>query len=227
MTSTTSTTEERTTLTPYQGKVEYDRQVRERQEELVIEGGFSKEDADGNDEPDWDAFKNEGAVVLIGHRVDKVEDKPKGLTATELLNAVLPDVGVDLTDPVDRDAWAKLARRIWGITQTGSTGFVQRQLAKPFVLIQVPVIRVSDATSPPEKVKVAFVTANDDIIIDDSLMPVIDEVIAGASKIRKQAELIHKRKPELGKRITKAIAGGTQRVANDARLALNPGELDT
>jgi hypothetical protein len=215
---------EQLALTPYEGKLEFDRQVKSRVDELVIESGFSEEDAEGNDVPDWEAFKNEGAVILTGHRVDKPSDKAKGLSAYELLTRVLPDIEVDLTDPVDKDAWAKLARRIWGITQTGPTGYVQKQLAKPFVLIQTTVMRISDPTTPPEKVKVAFVTANDDIIIDDSLTPVIDEVIAGASKIRKQAELIHKRKPELGQRITKAIASGTQRVANDARLALNPGE---
>jgi len=216
---------EPTALTPYQGKLEYDRQVKARAEELVVEGGFSEEDADGNDVPDWEAFKNEGAVVLIGHRVDKPADRAKGLTAHELLEKVLPDVDVDVSDPVDNDAWGKLARRIWGITQPGPSGFVQKQLAKPFVLIRVTLLRISGTTAPAEKVKVAFVTANDDIIIDDSLMPVIDEVIAGASKIHKQAELIHKRKPELGQRITKAITSGTERVANNARFTV-AGELN-
>lgn len=217
-----NTTDEAVALTPYQGKLEFDRQVKARTEELVMEGGFSQEDADGNDVPDWEVFKNEGAVVLIGHQIDNVNDRAKGLTAHELLEKVLPDVSVNLMDPVDKEAWDKLARRIWGITQPGPTGYVQKQLAKPFVLIRVPLFRVSGPKAPAVKVNVAFVTSSDDIIIDDSLTPVIDEVIAGASKIRKQAELIHKRKPELGQRITTAIASGTQRVATDARLALNP-----
>src|SRR5207244_1534878 len=62
-------------LTPYQGKLEFDRQVKVRMEELVMEGGFSMEDADGNDVPDWDAFKAEGAVILTGHRVDSPDDR--------------------------------------------------------------------------------------------------------------------------------------------------------
>jgi hypothetical protein len=219
-----STTTEQPSLTPYQGKLEFDRQVKTRMEELVMEGGFSEEDGEGNDVPDWEAFKNEGAVVLTGHRIDDPDDRAKGLTAHELLGKVLPDVDVDTTDPVDNDAWNKLSRRIWGITQPGPTGYVQKQLAKPFVLIRTILIRVAGPKAPAEKVKVAFVTTNDDIIIDDSLTPVIDEVIAGANKIRQQAELIHKRKPELGQRITKAITGGTQRVANDARLALPAGD---
>jgi hypothetical protein len=221
---TMSTTTEAVAMTPYQGKLEFERLVTERMAELVIEGGYSEEDTDGNDVPDWDAFKNAGAVVLTGHRIDDPDDRAKGLTAPELLEKVLPDVGVDLSDPYDEAAWARLARRIWGITQPNPTGYVQKQLAKPFVLVRPTVVRVSGPKAPPERVKVVFVTASDDIVIDDGLMPVIDEVIAGASKIRKQAELIHKRKPELGQRITKAIAGGTQRIANDARLALNPGD---
>src|SRR5437762_1860927 len=123
----TSTTTGQMALTPYQGKLEFERQVAERMQELVMEGGFSEEDADGNDVPHWDAFKNAGAVVLMGHQIDKPDDRAKGLTAYELLEETLPSVSIDQTDPIDKDAWSKLARRIWGITQPGPTGYVQKQ----------------------------------------------------------------------------------------------------
>jgi hypothetical protein len=194
------------------GKLEFETMVAERKDALVIEGGYSKEDADGNDVADYVAFKTAGQVILAGTQIDDVDDAPKGLTNVELLEKVLPDVEYDLDDPVDAAAWAALAKRIGAITQPNPTGFVQRALPKGLVLISMSTFR------PSGRVKVAFVTTDENIILDHSLQPVIDQVLKEAVKLHSQATMIVDRKPELAAPVRKAITSGTKRAQATAAL---------
>ena len=83
-----------------------------------------------------------------------------------------------------------LARRAWGITQTGPSGFVQKQLGEGLVMIRTSVYDEDERRVRDHE--------DDQIVLDDSLQPVIDAVIKGAGKIHAQAKLIVSRKPELG-----------------------------
>lgn len=202
----------------YEAALEFARQVEVRVDELMFEAGFSDEDANGNEVVDWDAFKTKAAVVLSNHQINDPDERADGLTADELLSAMIPDApgsdGSDIDDPVDAKARAILARRAWGVTQPGPTGYVQRQLGKGLVMIRTAVYRGKTKTN------VAFVTTNDAIVLDDSLQPVIDTMVKNAGKVHAQAKLIVSRKPELAPTAHKAIEAGTKRVAHDARIAI-------
>jgi hypothetical protein len=197
----------------WQAKLEAEAHVEVRKDELVIEGGFSSEDADGNDEADYPAFLSKGVVVLTGHRIDDTDKESEGLSPSELIAEVLPDVDYDLTDPYDREAWAALTRRLWnGITDPRKTGKTQRALPKPLVLIRKTVQR------PDGPTKVAFVTGNGSIQLDDSVQPVIDEVYKVAGKVHEQASMVTDRNPAIAGKVNKAITAGMKRASANARV---------
>ena len=204
-----------TALSPtdaWQAKQEFDRMVKDRFEQLVMEGGFSRENAAGDDEPDWEAYLAEGVVVLSGHEINDAKKMSDGLTADELRDKVLPDIEYDADDPVDLAAVAKAARRIWGITIPGPNGKVQRALPKGLVFVRPSVYRNK------AKVKVAFVTSDHQIILDESLQPVIDQAIKEATKVHAQGTMIVSRVPELGASVRKAITSGAKRASQTASL---------
>ena len=204
-----------TTMSPasaYAASLQWNDMVAERKDALVIEGGYSKEDGNGNDVADYIAFKTAGQVVLSRTVIDDIDDAPKGLTNVELLEKVLPDVDLDADSELDTAAWAALAKRIGGIVQPGPLGFVQRALPKDHVLISMSTFR------PSGRVKVAFVTTDDSIVLDHSLQPVVDQVLKEAVKLHAQATMIVDRKPQLAARVRKAITSGTKRAGTTAAL---------
>jgi hypothetical protein len=196
----------------YQGALEFERLSEERKVALVIEGGYSLQNAKGEDEPDWDSYLLKGVLIVSGHSIEDADKMAEGLTAEELRDKALPDVEYDPDDPVDAKAMSKLARRIWGITDPRPSGKVQRALPKGAVAIRTTVYRSK------AKVKVAFVTSDHQIILDESLQPVIDQAIKEATKVHAQGTMIVDRVPELGTKVRKAITSGAKRASQTAAL---------
>jgi hypothetical protein len=196
-------------------KLRAEQMVAERQEQLVVEAGHSKEDADGNDVADYVSFKAKGSVELAACRIDDADDMSKGFTKEELLEKILgEDVEYDLDDPIDREAISKLAKRAGGLMDPDPKGPVQRALPKGLVLIKTPTYRSSG------RVWVAFVTTDPQLIMDYGFQPVIDQAIKQAVKVHDKGLLIVDRKPELAGPVQKAIESGATRARNTARIDL-------
>jgi hypothetical protein len=220
-----TTTNQATGAELYANALEFKRRVKERREALLVEGGFSKENADGDEVADPEAFKAEAAIIASGREVDDPDRDFEGYTDEEILAEVL-DVEVDEDDPVDRAAMEYLAKRIGGILQTGPNGYVQRALSKGKVLIRKDAYRGKTKT----KVRVSFVTTHHGIIVDDSLLPVLDKTLRESVKLHDQAAMIVGRVPELGPQVNKAITSGMKRASDNARVSvpeLEAGESDS
>jgi hypothetical protein len=212
-----------TSIVLLQGRLEWEARVKARSEELAIEAGYAK--ADGS--VDWRAYRDEAAVIVANHEINDPDRRINGLTADELAEKVLAEVDYDPNDPVDAAAFTKLARRAFGVTQPKPDGYVQRQLTGEKHLVQIDVLRVTDPRKTAKKVRVAFVTTNDQMVLEDVLQPVIDEVVARATPVQQTAAMILHRKSKLAGAIQKAINAGTNRVAQDARpiaLELTAGD---
>ena len=201
---------------------ELKRRVRERKDEALIEGGYLKEDADGNDKADYMAFRDEVMLIAEGHEINDADDEAKGLTDAEILAKALPEVEFDEDDPVDAKAAEQLAKRCGGFLQTGKTGYVQKHLPKGKVLIRKQVSRAIGKAKI--QVTVTFVTTDHGIIMDSSMQPVVDAAVKGFVKANEHGDMIVGKVPALNAKVNKALTAGAKRATNTVRPALEAGE---
>jgi hypothetical protein len=96
------------------------------------------------------------------------------------------------------------------------------------VVVQAQVHR-EDEQSPTgtRRVRVAYLTSNPDLLMQDSLQPELDALVNKATKLNKHGSMIATRVPAITGRVVKAIDLGAKKAQAHARLALESASDDS
>jgi len=182
----------------------------------AIEHGYFKVKKSGDHEPDdtpmkitvYDAVKRKIARA-------RTEVTRNSLTNGELYALAFANApGTDpkalpLLDDLSREVRKALMRKVWGLTQPRRTGYIQKRLgaeATGMVLCRTWSTRgVDDA-------EVCFVTDNDDLIMEESVLPQIETLVKKADDLRLHTEMVVSRRPELEDRVNDELGIGVRRI---------------
>lgn len=194
--------------------------VEAREEEILVEHGFSIEQDDGKLIADYTAMKEKAADIIIAAYAAKKNERAKvGRSRNDLYADVFPDGpgaknGDESISDIDQLVKEKLIRRLWGVTQTAPNAFTQRRLENGYVLVKARVHRGHDP------VQVVYVTDNANLLMEDSLQPEIDGLLQRANRLRLHASMIAERQPALAQRVQRQVSSGTTQASAAARLEL-------
>jgi hypothetical protein len=192
--------------------------------------GMSKVNKDGITVPDGDELKERVYQAVSSHVVNnrtEMSRKEKTLTQGELYASVFP--GAPGTDPrpnapdlspLEDAVRDKLRRACWNMTNPNRKGSVQTRLGKEGrseVVIRTKLPRGVD------EIIGVFVTDDADIIMKESVNPMVEKLLAAAKELRLHNELVvEARHSELAPQITKLLDVARRRVnAELARTASN------
>ncbi|MDP8993270.1 MAG: hypothetical protein M3N31_09525 [Actinomycetota bacterium] len=206
-------------------------ELKAAETDMYIKAGLAKVNRAEETVPDTDAMK-ERAYKTVTSRVanDRSEMAAKGLTQGELYAAVFPgapgtdprQVIAELT-PLEQALRSRLHRAVWNLTNPGRKGNIQNRLGKEGrteVLIRAKIQRGVD------EIVGVFVTDNPELIMQESVHPVVEKLLSAAREVRLHNELvIEERHPELAPQVAKALNLARKRVV--AELARPPMNGDT
>ncbi|MCU1460925.1 MAG: hypothetical protein JWO37_1000 [Acidimicrobiales bacterium] len=194
--------------------------------------GLVKVNRAGDVVRDTEAMKDRVYTVVSSHIVTnrtEMSQKGKSLTVGELFAAVFPGVpGADPKDntaemsPLDAAVREKLKRSAWNLTNPNRKGSIQTRMGKEGrteVVIRTLVQRGVD------EIVGVFVTDNADLILKESVDPMIEKLLSAAKELRLHNKLVvEARHPEIGPQITKMIDIARKRVVAElARPSTNGG----
>lgn len=158
----------------------------------------------------------------------KAERSRKALTKGQLYTRAFPngpgadEAGVDDLDEVDRAVFERLSSDVWGLTQTGRTGSIQRRLESDestLVLCRTKVHR------PTDKLLAVYLTDNEALIMEDAVDKEIKSWVSRASRLRKDLDMILSRHPGLRGQISSQLAVEMRKI--DAELTLEPDKIQS
>lgn len=194
--------------------------VEQRVDEEYQRAGFTKVAADGSTVRDEDKMKARGLEVVSRAVVtSKADRSKKAVTNGELFANVFPEAPgarpgtADTLDDVESAVRAFLMRKVWGLTNAGPRGYVQKRLGDgSLILCRATVHRNLDP------IVAVYVTDEPTLIMEDSLNPQIDKLVRLASDVREHAAMIVTRHPELESKVSTALNSGFTRVKAAAQL---------
>jgi hypothetical protein len=198
---------------------DYDEMIGNRVAEEYERAGYSKPGPDGP-VPDDGKMKARTVEIVSRAIVTSKDDRAKkALTNGELYAAVFPDGPgakpntAEALDEFEKDVMLALHRKVWGLTTPTPKGHIQKQLGDTrMVLCRGPVLRRNDYLQG------VYVTAEPTLIMGYSLSPQIDKWVRQADELRKHAEMITDRQPELATRVAAALSAGVSRARSAATL---------
>jgi hypothetical protein len=212
---------------------EFEKAIEDRIAELFIQHNYTAE-VQGEVVPSDEALKKAASRVFRSAVVkSKTDRKTVGKSKWDAYVQLFPHGPRQSDDEslseVDAVVMNRLARQVWGLTQVAPNGRVQSDLEKSDdeeeagrVLIRATVVRGHDP------VEVAYVSANHDLLLEDSLRPELEAILRRSRRLNKHAAMLARRQPEIAARAEKAIEAGMKAAASEARidlqLALGPGE---
>jgi hypothetical protein len=192
-------------------------------EETMLNHGYGTVD-DGDDEsgaetPDDDKLKS--AVVKAMHRhvvsANTVKElSANSVTKVELFAEVFPQgIAVGSDESVSKEveqARQDLMTKVWGFTNTGTTGHVQKAVGgSGLILCDAGVSRVESKVDGGPGVGVTvrgrFLTNDPATILNHYTNPAGQSFVGAATKLQRQLEIVVERHPELDFRIANQIAG--------------------
>jgi hypothetical protein len=192
--------------------------------------GLVKAGKDGDKVLDNDALKERTYQEVVSKVVQsrsEMSNKSKTLTQGELQAAVFP--GSPGTDPkkplseltpLEAAVRAKLRRAVWNLTNPGRKGMIQSRLGKEGrteVLVRTKVQRGVD------EIVGVFITDDPDLIIQESVHPVIEKLLTAAREVRLYDEsIIAGRHPELSPQVLKMLESAKKRVAAELNRPAPP-----
>lgn len=215
-------------------------ELKAAEREAYAKAGLVKVNRANETVPDTDAMKERVYQTVTTHVVnERAEMGTRSLTQGELYAKVFP--GAPGSDPnhvvaelslLDQAVRAKLRRAVWTLMGPGRKGYVQNRLGKEGrseVLIRTKVQRGVD------EIVGVFITDHTDLILQESVHPVIEKLLGAAREVRLYNELIiDGRHPELIPQVTKMLDTAKKRVAaeltrtasNGSTPALKAGSTD-
>lgn len=185
-----------------------------------MKAGLVKLNKAGETIRDNDAVKERVYDAVSSHVVNdrtEMSNKNKSLTIGELYSVVFAGApgadpkqnSADLS-PLDLAVRDKLKRTAWNLTNPNRKGSIQTRLGKEGrteVVIRTHVQRGVD------EIVGVFVTDNLELILKESVNPMIEKLLGAAKELRLHNELVvEARHPEIGPQITKAIDIARKRV---------------
>lgn len=204
------------TMTTSYSLVDFEDEVTQRLDESLINAGHVAIAADGTQTADEDAMKAK-AVSVVGDRVvsKKTERSTNSITPGELYAAVVP--GAPGTDPstvasldaVETEVRKRLVRKLWNLTNPNQSGYIQKRLGdtSSLILCRTTVMRGLDEQ------KGCYVTDDATLIMEDSVAPRIESLVREAANLRKHADMVTSRHPELEQKLLTALNAGARRAA--------------
>lgn len=180
---------------------------------LIDSGYFTDEDG----LPKADEKQLKQAVVqamLDRHVVSSQKDMAsRGVTKFELYSELLPTgPGVtELTDSAEQEAAkTKLVNKVWGYTNTGTTGHVQSNIPNTgYVVVEAKVARtkVNQETGKKEPTTemARFLTGDKDLIMAHLTNPAGAKFVAQARKLENLLGMVTERRPELAVPIARQL----------------------
>ncbi len=199
---------------------DYKQLIADRVDEEYARAGFTKDLLDGSKAKDDEKMKARAFEVVSNAVVTSKADRSKmAVTNGELYAAVFPEGpgtepgSADQLDYIESEVRAALMRKVWGLTNPGPRGYIQKRLGDgSLILCRGTVIRDLD------EVHGVYVTDEPSLIMEDSLAPQIDKLVRVANDLRVHASMIAVRHPELEQRVTGALSSGFSRVRTAAQL---------
>jgi hypothetical protein len=194
--------------------------IDNRVTEEYIRHGYSKQAMDGTTVRDDDKMRQRAFdAVRAAEVTSKANRSANAITNGELYAAVFPDgpgaqPGTqDDLDPIEVEVRSLLVRKVWGLTNPGPNGYIQKRLADtPLILCRGEVFRQMDHLPG------VYVTEFAPLIMEDSLAPQIDKLVRTANDLRVHATMITGRHPELGQKVRNALGTGFSRVKTAGQL---------
>jgi len=203
--------------------------IADKVKDHLIGHGFSRQKGD-EILADEDKMKAKVFELVTSKVVaDKGEKSKKAWTNGELYAATFPNgpgtdpkANLDNLELEELEIRDILSRKVWNLTNPARTGYIQKRLGEDggsLVLCRSDVMRSLD------KLPGCYVTNDADLIMNDSLQPQIEALVRKADNLRKHAEMIGARHPELETRMLKALGSGVDRTV--AALPRGSGETTT
>jgi hypothetical protein len=157
-------------------------------------------------------------VMLQDHVVDEPGDMTKGaITQHELYVAIFPNgPGANRQPVTEEDSLARdrLSRKLWGWTNTGVTGHVNKRVeaeGMSLIMCEASVARTyrSEETGrrKPTTESGRFLTDHPDLIATHSTLPRAAKLIKAAEAVAKHAGMVVRRHPELNSTVATQIRG--------------------
>lgn len=174
--------------------------------QALIEAGFLLEE-DGIITADDKQLK-QGVVqtMLDNHVVNSQKDMAgRGVTKFELYSEMLPSAPGVMALPASVEeemAKTKLSNRIWGYTNTGTTGHVQSNIPNSgHVVVEAKVARTKinqeTGKKEPTTEMARFLTGDKDLIMAHLTNPAGAKFVAQARKLENLLGMVTERRPEL------------------------------
>ncbi len=187
--------------------------------EACASKGFVYTDRSGEELIDDEAIKAVVYDVMTqDHVVDEPRDMTKGaITQHELYGAIFPGgPGANRQPATEEERLARdyLSRKVWGWTNTGVSGYVNKRVeaeGMSLIMCEAPVARTyrSDETGrkKPTTESGRFLTDHPDLISAHSTLPRAAKLIKAAEAVAKHAAMAVRRHPELNDTVARQIRG--------------------
>jgi hypothetical protein len=179
-------------------------QINARVDELFAEHGFAETDEDGNIVRAKMKVVDRIADVLVTEALAANADERlvKAMSKTVLYETVFSD-GPTLEDPddVERTVAEYAATYVWSMTTASCEGRVQQKLGDSAGNTDLMLCRRKIADKPS-----IYVTRNDQMIVDDFVLPASVKIVKAADKTRRDMELVVRRRPSLRARVDRELA---------------------
>lgn len=189
--------------------------VEKIKSEALIKGGFSASDDEGDERADYSQLQFACLQVMLERHIvhGKRDLGPTAVTQFELYQELLPDgPGAQaLAETVEEDLARKaLIKLLWGYTNVGHTGFVQKHCAGDgLVLCEADVSRtklnLETNKRQPGTERGRFLTRDGELIMTYFTGPAGAAFIKAARKLEAQLGLVHERRPELAVPVAKQL----------------------
>lgn len=201
---------------------QFDRDVEDAVEKAYRDEGYV------DDSGEWSeaAMKDAAFQIVLEHCVvdSKSERSKKALTNGELYSHVFPSgpgagEKAPALDRVAERVLKKLLSDVWGLTQTGRSGFIQKRFESEgmtLVLCRRSVFRNAESR------QAVYATDNESLILEDAVDKAIQSLVRRASSLRRDLNMIIERHPELQGAIAAQLGLEVGRI--DSELEISSGE---
>jgi hypothetical protein len=199
----------------------------EKEVEAAIDDVYLREDyVDDHGDPSEMAMKEAAFQVAMKNFVvaSKRERSKKAISPGQLYSLVFPSgpgagEAASTLDPVSEQTLKKLSSKVWGLTQTRRSGYLQRRLEaeeSTLVVCRCQVLRHAEAT------QAVYATDNETLIMEDAVDKEIQSLFRRASSLRRDLSMVLERHPQLHGKVVQQL--GTELRHINHELTLGSGE---
>jgi hypothetical protein len=184
--------------------------------------GYTYTGASGKETVDEDAVKDAVFQRLVSEHVvgDPSKLSDGSITAHELYEAIFPSGPGARQQPAnleEGEARKQLTRKLWGYTNTGTTGYCQKRAEAEdytFVLCEAQVARtyrsVETGRPKPTTETGRFFTDEPELISQYSTLPSTTKLTKGADSVARHMQMALRRHPELASTIARQVVTATK-----------------